>query len=106
MRARRSAILAGCIVVFMVSAAGAHERYRDCDCRVVLNGCLNTADFDGGVGYGAAAEGGGGGVFVVGGSSAFASASAFAFARAHASVSFGRGMHGGMHGGGGGWGHR
>lgn len=107
----RAPVVAASIIALVLSAV-AHAEAHGCGCDgIVLNGKLNTADFDGGVGYGA----GYGGVEVVGytmtvpsaSAFAFAHARAFAFARAHA-FAFSHGMsgHGGMHGGFGGGGHR
>jgi len=109
-RMRTIAAGAACLFVLNLPAL-AHER---CGCREgggeVLNGRLNTADFDGGVGdrFG---SGSSGGVIVYSGASsgafsgASASATAHASASARASVSThfgGRGHGGGMHGGSGG----
>ena len=106
MRAYRLLPVAASLAAFM-SGAAASAGTRDCGCcGVVLNGCLNTADFDGGVGYGADDGGSGGGGYAT--SHAYASASAVVFARAHAQgVAFSqRGRTHGGHGGGmrGGWG--
>jgi hypothetical protein len=110
MRVHRPLLIAVCLAFFASGAcAETRDVYRDNDCRgPVLNGCLSTAEFTGGVGYGGGYDesygGGGGG----GEASASASASAFAFARARASShgSHSRGGHcpgshgGGFHGGG------
>ncbi|HEY0107242.1 MAG TPA: hypothetical protein VGB91_14265 [Rhizomicrobium sp.] len=121
MRRMRHAALVAALFVSMATPSLAHER---CDCREVLNGRLNTADFDGGVGDrfgdGGIATGGGyviayGSASAFGASGAAASASASAHAFAHASIStriissfHGGGMHGGggTHGGSYGGGHR
>jgi hypothetical protein len=112
MRAHRRFLIAGFIAGLMLGASASVEAH-DCGCSgIVLNGRLNTADFDGGVGGSGYEGGSGGGGYAIGFASgrSFASASAFAFARASAfsaSFSHGTGMHGGgMHGGGmhGGWG--
>jgi hypothetical protein len=105
-RMRLFAALAACISLTAVSAS-AHE---PCGCRerLVLNGQLNTADFDGGVGDrfgGGGAIYGGTTVMVYGnasaGGSAFAAAHASAYARASVSTHIGGGAHGGAsHGGG------
>lgn len=105
MRAQSRFLTAGLVAGLML---GASAQAHDCGCRgIELNGRLNTADFDGGVGgvvdYGG--YGGGGYAFV--GASAHAFAFASAFARAGAFSHGGGGMHGGgMHGGWGGGGHR
>lgn len=112
-RMRLIAVIAASAALFAAPAL-AHEEDGDCDCHhqqpVVLNGYLNTGDFDGGVGYGTAGDGYASGYsFSYGGASAsaFAGASAAAFARASASVNvsisthFGGGFHGGMGGHGG-----
>jgi hypothetical protein len=118
---RRTRLIA-CLAMsaaFFAAPAFAHEGDdADCGCRhhhdesIVLNGRLNTGDFDGGVGYGTAGDGYASGYSFSYGSassSAFAGgfASAAAYARASASVSisisthFGGGFHGGVgHGGG------
>lgn len=106
----RAFLIAGCIAALMFGA-GASAEERDCHCsQIVLNGSLNTADFDGGVGgvVDDGAYGSGGGY-----ASADASTQADAFARARAfsaAFSRGRGSHGngGHHGGcgGGHGGHR
>ncbi len=108
MRRTRFVVLA---LLALCGAASAHERC-DCDRPLVLNGRLNTSDFDGGVGdrFGDGGTAYGGGyVIAYGGAGAFAggAASASASARASASVSvsthFGGSFHGGghgMHGGG------
>ncbi|MEI9995484.1 MAG: hypothetical protein WDM91_12880 [Rhizomicrobium sp.] len=93
------AILAAC----SVTAAAAHD---GCRCRepLVLNGRLQTANFDGGVGdrYGDSGYVYGGTTVVVGGNaSAGGSGTAFAAARASAFAHAG-----GFHGGHGGGGHR
>src|ERR1700761_9637455 len=93
-----------------LSALGAHA-HESCGCRgsLVLNGRLNTADFDGGVGdrFGdGGASGGGGYAYAAGDGAAagFARGSAVAFASAHASafshssISAHFGGHGMMHG--------
>jgi len=100
----RAFLIAGCIATLLLGA-GASADERDCHCsEIVLNGNLNTADFDGGVG-GVVDYGGGGG----GGGDAESDASAHAFARAYAfSAAFSRGVGshgGGGHHGGGGGGH-
>ena len=112
-RMRAIAAGAACLVALSLPAFG-HER---CGCGggEVLNGRLNTADFDGGVGdrYGDGGVAYGGGYAITYGgapSGAFAGASASASARASAYarasvtthfVSFHGGGHGGgMHGGG------
>ncbi len=104
MRAYRRLSIAGFIAALTLGAsAQAHD--RDCN-GVVLNGCLNTADFNGGVGYGVDYGGAGGGGYAAG--SAYASAFAFAHARAFAfgrSIGVPRTHSGGMHGSFGG-GHR
>jgi hypothetical protein len=125
---RLIAVLAAFAALF-AAPAFAHEENDadDCGCHhnhhaLVLNGYLNTGDFDGGVGYGMAGDGYASGYsFSYGGASASAFAGAFAHASASAHVSisthFGGGFHGGvghtgtggyggMHGGmgGGGWG--
>lgn len=87
----------------LLFAAATPAAACDCNCcREVLNGRLNTSDFDGGVGYGSSygvIDAGGGGAF------AAAHASAFAFARARASASAHSGFHGRSGGGvNGGWG--
>ena len=87
--------------------ASASAEAHNCGCSgIVLNGRLNTADFDGGVGGGGDYGGFGGGGYAISFASGRSFASASAFARASA-FSHGGGMHGGgMHGGGmhGGWG--
>jgi hypothetical protein len=104
----RLLLAAGSVAIFL-QGAGTPAEAHDRDCSgIVLNGCLSTAELDGGVGYG------GGGVVVVGGggggdygaSEAFASAHAFAFARAFSRGHGGGGHGGGGHGGCGGGGHR
>jgi hypothetical protein len=96
-------VAAACAIILfgLASASVAHEREN----RIVLNGQLNTADFDGGVGdrfgdsggaYGYAVSYGSAAAFS--GSAAFASAHAAAFA--HASAFSHGAFHGGMHGGG------
>jgi hypothetical protein len=96
----RAFLIAGCIATLMLGASASAEE-RDCHCsEIVLNGSLNTADFDGGVG-GVVDYGGGGG----GGGEAESEAHAFAHASAFAAAfSRGVGSHGGggHHGGGGG----
>ena len=116
MRRMRLIAAAAALLAAGVSAS-AHERCG-CEHGLVLNGKLNTYDFDGGVGDrfgdGGAAYGGGyaiayggGGAFAGGyvGASASASASASAFASVSISTRIGSfhdgsGMHGGSHGGG------
>ncbi len=110
-RMRAIAAGAACLVALSLSAT-AHER---CGCRAgggeVLNGRLNTSDFDGGVGdrfgdggavyggsYAMASGGGSAGAFAS--SSAFASAHASAYAHASFSSHSSHGGHGGGHGGG------
>lgn len=106
--------LAIAVFALIATSASAHERCG-CEHRLVLNGRLNTYDFDGGVGdrFG---DGGMsyGGTYVMAGASGFAGSNASASAAAHASASVsistsffssfhggGGGMHGGgMHGGG------
>ena len=128
---RRMRCAATIAVLLISTATSAHERCR-CheDGGEVLNGRLNTGDFDGGVGdrFGGSGAYGYGGVYVAtaggagafgsaggsSGASASASASASAAASAHVSISttifnsthVGGGMHGGgMHAGGYGGGH-
>ena len=114
-RMRLIACLAASVAFFAVPAL-AHEddNADDCGCHhhqgLVLNGTLNTADFDGGVGYGVAGDGYASGYsFSYGGASAFAGSSAAAFALASASAHVSISTHfGGFHGGighGGGMGH-
>jgi len=110
MPAHRLVLMAGCAAAFLLGASGSAEAHdRDCG-GIVLNGCLSTAELDGGVGYGAGdvVVVGGGGGYGYGAGDAFASAHAFAFARARGfSSGHGGGRHGGGgHGGCGGGGHR
>jgi hypothetical protein len=96
----RAFLIAGSIATLMLGSVASAEE-RDCHCsEIVLNGSLNTADFNGGVGgvVDDGAYGGGGGY-----ASADASAHASAFAQARAfSAAFSRGRGGhGSHGGGG-----
>ncbi len=107
MRRMRFVVVA---IVALAGTASAHERC-DCDRPLVLNGKLNTSDFDGGVGdrFGDAGTAYGGGyVIAYGGAGAFAGGSASASAAARASVSistrFGGSFHGGGHGMHGGYG--
>ena len=103
---KAQAIAAACAITLLgiaSSTALAHERGQP----LVLNGLLNTADFDGGVGdrFGAGTYTGSYGYAIsYGGASAGAFAAARAAAFAHASAfarsSFHGGMHGSMHGGG------
>jgi hypothetical protein len=105
---RTRLVVATAAILFAASPSLAHER---CGCRgEVLNGRLNTADFDGGVGDrtgDGGAYGGGGYVIAYGdassasGAFAAARASAFASASSHA-FAHGGGHGGGMHGHGGG----
>jgi hypothetical protein len=86
-----------------LAQAQAHE----CHCYgIVLNGSLNTADFNGGVGYGAEY----GGTEVIGYTISFPATSAFAFAHAQAFGFARSSVHGGHPGGArgrhGGGGHR
>jgi hypothetical protein len=92
-------LIAGCVAVIVTAA---HAESRDCN-SAVLNGCLDAAEFNGGVGYGAdggAVNYGGGGAYGAAraSASAYAHARAFAFARA--------GVHGGHGGHGSSGGHR
>jgi len=105
------ALFPGLIVAFALGAV-VQTQAHECRCNgIVLNGSLNTADFDGGVGYGT----GYASMEVIGYTMTMPSVSAFAFAHAHAfafagshAFAFAHGMsgHGGMHGGFGGGGHR
>ncbi|HUO88022.1 MAG TPA: hypothetical protein VMU08_02515 [Rhizomicrobium sp.] len=104
---KAQAIAAACAITLAGianSTALAHERGQP----LVLNGQLNTADFDGGVGdrFGAGVYAGPYGYAIsYGGASAGAFAAARAAAFAHASA-FARASSGGMHGGGAHGGHR
>ena len=104
---RTRLVIAAAIFAASTSSVFAHER---CGCRegLVLNGRLNTADFDGGVGdrFGSDAGGGGyaiayGGASAGGASGAFASARASAFASASSHAFSNSGGQGGTHAGGG-----
>lgn len=108
MRCPRSLLLGGATAALMLVGL-AQSQAHDCHCYgLVLNGRLNTADFDGGVGYDAAFTDAGGGGYTM----SVPTTSAFAFASAHAQAfAFARsGAHGGHFGGGhgchGGGGHR
>ena len=97
MHTPRAFILIGSIAAVMLGST-AQSQAHDCHCYgIVLNGSLNTADFDGGVGYGAAY----GGAEIVGYTISGPSTSAFGFARTH-TFAFARStsMHGGLIGGG------
>ena len=106
---RRTRLVA--LVAAFAALAGSAFAQEDCGCthnRVVLNGHLNTYDFDGGVGdrFGDGGASGGGATIVYGGASAGGYASAGAHASAFASASASThvfsftSFHGGMHGGG------
>ncbi len=105
MHTTRAFLIAGSIAAVMLGRV-AQTQAHDCRCYgIVLNGNLDTADFDGGVGYGAAY----GGEEVLGYTMSIPSTSAFAFARTHAiafarsesvrggRIGGGHGCHGGGH---------
>jgi len=107
MRRHRLILVAGFAATLLLGARAPAEAH-DGDCSgIVLNGCLSTAELDGGVGYGAEDAVVVGGGYGYGAGDAYASAHAFAFARARG---FSSGRGGGRHGGGGhggcGGGHR